>query len=59
MLSAGPNAEFVDHEYPISSVAIDAKGEFGAAGAEDGLLIIWNLSTQSTAVTYQCSISKK
>lgn len=59
MLSAGPTAEFADHEYPITCVAINSKGDYGAAGAEDGLLVVWNLLNQNTLFSYQCSALKK
>lgn len=59
MLSAGPTAEFADHEYPITAVAVTSKGDYGAAGAEDGLLVVWNLQDQNVVLSYQCSAVKK
>jgi WD40 repeat protein len=59
MLSAAPTAEFTDHEYPIQCVSIDSNGEIGAAGAEDGSLVVWDLKIQTAVMSYQCSAIKK
>lgn len=59
MVSASPTAEFEDHEYPVHSVAIDSAGELGAAGAEDGAIVVWNLLTHTSLFHYQCSPMKR
>ncbi len=59
MLSASPSAEFEDHEFPVHSVAIDTEGDVGAAGAEDGSVVVWNLLTQTSLYHYPCSPMKR
>lgn len=55
IFSPGASVEFSEDDYPIHCVAINADGDYGAAGAEDGSLTIWDLGSQLTLCSYSCS----
>jgi WD40 repeat protein len=58
-INAAPVAEFYDHESAITCAAIHDQGLYAAAGAEDGLLVIWNLSTFATVFSRVVSTNKR
>lgn len=56
VLSAQPLAEFFDHDRSVVCVALEPfEGQFAAAGAEDGTVIIWNTIQMSVAATIEVS----
>lgn len=59
IFSPGPVTEFSEHDYPVHCVAISGEGDYGAAGAEDGTLTIWDLNAQITQATHHCSEGKR
>jgi WD40 repeat protein len=59
IFNPAPTMEFSEHDYPVYCVAISNDGDYGAAGAEDGTLTIWDLNAQTTLATYHCSQSKR
>ena len=55
VLSNTPMAEFYDHENAIKSVDVESKGNFAAAGADDGTVLIWDI--KSLSLCGSCCIS--
>lgn len=59
IIANSPSVELADHEYPVECVAINADGDYGAGGGEDGMLLVWDLNAQQLMFSYQCSTGKK
>ena len=59
MIGNRPAAEFFDHESAVLCVAIDEYGRLGAAGAEDGQLVVWDLRVKNVLFSYPASPGRK
>lgn len=58
-INPSPVAEFYDHESAISAAAMHDSGGFAAAGAEDGFLVVWNLSSLSPLFSRVVTTNKR
>ena len=54
-ISSKPIAQFYDHENSVQAVALDGYGEYAAAGADDGTVLIWKIDSQTLIGNCQVS----
>lgn len=59
LISSAPLAVFPEVDSPVQCVAIDGAGRMGAAGSDDGSVVVWDLHHRSFLSSTAVSSAKR